>query len=187
MTPAEREKLAKCLDRARKGDRAAFECVVRGHQTAIWHFCLSIMRDPSEADDMTQETFFRAYVSLKNLRDPERFSTWLHEIAANQCRDRLRKLKHAAAPALETATEAETWREPGRGPDEQIEQQDLARRVIGSLLPQYQTILMLREVAGLDYAELAQAMECSIDSVKARLRRARIELEKTYRKYVEET
>lgn len=161
--------------RARKGDREAFARLVEAYQDAVRRLCLSMLRDEGEAEDAAQEAFFKAYCRLKQFRSDGSFKSWVLGIAANHCKDALRARKNApllpgeehdelAARAAQTNVRAE---------EERVEQRQLATVALAQVPANYREILWLREVAGFEYNELARLLSCSLDAVKARLRRAR--------------
>lgn len=161
---------------ARAGDGSAFGELVRRHQARVLGLCAAMLRDPGRAEDAAQDVFLKAYRSLGAFRGESSFATWLHRIAANRCLDLLRAESRREALPLEAA-EAR----PAPSPDS--EGRDLLERALAALPPDYRLILVLREVQGLSYEEAAEAMECSLDSVKARLRRAREALEERLRHF----
>jgi RNA polymerase sigma-70 factor (ECF subfamily) len=132
----------------------------------------------SAADDAAQEVFLKAYDRLKDYRGDSAFSTWLYRVSSNHCLDMLRKESRRRSESLEALTEREGSRierlfaEPD-GAVRSSEDADLVRRVLAELPEDYRLILTLREMEGLEYKELMTALDCSMDSVKAKLQRAR--------------
>lgn len=151
--------------------------------------CASILADPAEAEDAAQEVFFKAYRALGRFRGASLFSTWLYRIAANHCRDLLRKRPPGRTQSWEALLETE-----GRRLEQLLstpsptglahDQSDLVRRVLAQLPDDYRMILLLREIEELSYQELAEVLNCSLDAVKARLRRARAQLEQQLRHFL---
>lgn len=177
------------VERARGGDDAAFAELVRRHHAAIRGLCLSMLDDASEADDAAQDAFLAAHKALARFRGQSAFGSWLYRIAANRCLDRLRrrgreKLSSWDALAEEggEAFEALLGTEPEAALS--LEQKDLVARALARLSPEHRLILTLREVQGLDYQELTEALDCSLDAVKARLRRARQNFEDLLRHFL---
>lgn len=113
--------------------------------------------------------FLKAYRNLNRFRGEASFATWLHRLAANHCLDMLRRDHRRPTQPLEAAS---STTEPGNLIT-LLEDADLIARVLAQLPPDYRLILTLREAQGLSYEEIAQTLECSLDAVKARLRRAR--------------
>jgi RNA polymerase sigma-70 factor, ECF subfamily len=131
--------------------------------------------------------FLKAFESLDGFREDAALSTWLHRIAVNRCLDLLRKRKRLAEQSwdalIEQDGDALAARLEAREPDphQALEDADLAARVLARLPEAQRVALVLRETAGLSYDEIAQALGCSVDSVKARLRRARAEIDQKLR------
>lgn len=159
-------------------DRDAFADLVRAHHPKIYGLCLGMLGDPAAADDAASEAFLAAWKSFDSFKGDSAFGTWLHRIAANKCLDALRRAGRRSEDSLDAILEAggprsEAVQAGGAGPEPAAEAADLAGRVLGSLSDEYRLILTLREVSGLSYEEIMAVMDCSLDSVKARLRRAR--------------
>jgi RNA polymerase sigma-70 factor, ECF subfamily len=163
------------------GDSRAYEPLVRRHHQRVLALCLSLLKNPSEAEDAAQDSFLKAYRSLSSFRGDSEFSTWIYRIAYRTCLDALRKRSREKSESWDALVEVRGeeiqclfMSQPG--PERALENKNLVERVLSTLLPDYRRILVLREVYGFSYEEIAAAMECSLDSVKARLRRARLDL-----------
>lgn len=159
---------------------------MRRHHAAVLSLCLSALGERSAADDAAQETFLKAYRGLGRFAGNSSFSTWLYRIASNHCLDLLRRKARERTESLDAIVEKEgealkrlLSAGPGTGPAE--EDSDLVRRVLDQLDPDYRLILTLREVSGLSYEELSEALDCTLDAVKARLQRARRRFEEILR------
>ena len=163
---------------AAAGDAGAFEELVRRHAPRVRALCLSMLRDEAEADDAAQEAFLKAWRKLSSFGGESSFATWLHRIAANQCLDALRVRARRRSEPLEAAPEPAS---PSGAAA--LEAADLAARLLAALPEDQRLALTLRELQGLSYEEIAAVMECSLDSVKARLRRARRTLEDAARHF----
>lgn len=178
------------VERVRGGDEDAFAELVRRHHGAIHGLCLS-MAGPAEADDAAQDAFLKAYRSLSKFRGDSAFGSWLYRVAANVCLDRLRRRKREKSDSWE-ALLAERGGDVERlipaAPDQSaaLEDQDLVRRVLDLLPEDHRLILTLRETQGLDYKELMAALDCSLDAVKSRLKRARQGFSELARHFLEE-
>ena len=176
------------VQRCRAGSREAFGELVRRHSPAIIGFAASALSDPSQAEDAAQEIFLKAYRSLGEFRGDSAFLTWLRRIAANHCLDLLRSRGRRPAESLDALVEREgdgfrrLLAQGSLGP--RPEDADLVRRALAALPDDHRVILVLREVQGLTYAELTEALECSLDAVKSRLRRARQGLEESLRHFL---
>ncbi len=138
------------------------------------------------ADDAAQEAFLKAYKSLNTFQEASSFSTWLHRIASNCCLDLLRRRTREKTDSLEAlvASQGDGIHSLVRSLENEEsswESADLIQRVLGQLPDDYRLILTLRETQGLSYQEIAETLDCSLDAVKSRLRRARSECEEILR------
>jgi RNA polymerase sigma-70 factor (ECF subfamily) len=169
---------AELAARVRSGRREDFAELVRRHHPAVLSLCRSMLGSEDSAQEAAQEAFLKAYFRLEAFRGESAFPTWVHRIAYNLCIDALRRRSRLEEESLDALLESGgprldallRGREP---PGDPAGDADLVDRVLGRLSEDYRLILTLREVLGLDYRELAEAMGCSLDSAKARLRRAR--------------
>jgi RNA polymerase sigma-70 factor (ECF subfamily) len=183
MRPVEpRPDEANLLARVRKGDLAAFNLLVEHYQTAIFNLCLRMLGTPQAAEDATQETFLAAYRHLDKFRGGS-FRSWLFRITANACYDELRRRKARAASSLdETAGEGERrFDAPDTSPSptdraEQAELRDVLARALAAIPADQRLAVTLSDVQGLDYAEIAEVMQCSLGTVKSRIARGRVRL-----------
>ncbi len=160
-------------------DDAEFEGLVRAHAPRVRALCASVLQDATEADDAAQDAFLKAHRSLSGFTGGSTFATWVHRIAVNVCLDRLRAAARRRADSLEALSERDAaslrvLTEPSAAGA--LEDRDLAERLLSRLTPEGRLAFTLCERDGLSYAEIAQAMSCSVDSVKARIKRARAEL-----------
>lgn len=165
------------------GDRNAYAEIVRKYEGRVRGYCLTMLSDPAQADDAAQEIFIKAYQKLDQYRAESAFSTWLYRISANHCLDILRKTSRHKTESWEALLEKEGEKievllgsSPKTG--NSLEQQDLITKLLACLSEKSRTMLILREIHGLSYQELAETLECSLDAVKARLKRARQEIQK---------
>jgi len=163
--------------RACQGDTEAFDRLVARYYRRVYTLCLSLLEDPDEAEEATQEAFWRAYRNLKRYDPSRSFRTWLLSIAAHHAIDRLRR-RRARAPWSE-ALPAETLT-----PEEHLlaqEERERIRRLVGQLPPLERALILLRYWEGASYREMAQALRLSESAVKSRLFRARRALAQAYR------
>lgn len=166
--------------RAAGGDDGAFAELVRRHAPRVRALCSATLRNEAEAEDAAQETFLKAHRSLGRFSGEASFGTWLHRIAVNHCLDLLRAEGRRRSESLDALFEADAavlgsvLAEPSSA--QALEDRDTVQRLLARLNPEQRLALTLRETEGLSYEEIAEAMSCSLDSVKARLKRARAEL-----------
>jgi RNA polymerase sigma-70 factor (ECF subfamily) len=171
------------------GRGEAYADLVRKYQGRILQLCESMLSDTYEAEDAAQEIFIKAYQSLKNFRGASSFSTYLYRIAANYCRDLLREKSRRKTESWEALLEKaddRLMRLLSAPPDANLMREDaeIIERVLSLLSPEYRMVLTLREIQELRYQEIAEVMHCSLDSVKARLRRARLDFEEKLRHFL---
>jgi len=155
------------------GDHEAFAGLVARHQRKVLGFCLSMLVNPQTAEDAAQEIFTKAFTALPQFRGGAAFSTWLYRIAYNHCCNIRAKDTRTRQESLDSMAESErdkvlSAQVPGAEPAET----DLSAMALGELPAEYRAVLALR-LEGESYAAIAAALGTSVDSVKARLRRAR--------------
>ncbi len=172
----ERALIQRCI----AGDAAAFEPLVEKYRQRVWRLAYQVLHDREEAWDVAQEAFVRAFHSLPSFRGQSAFYTWLFRITVNVATDRHRQRgARARAFGPERVTEEEWARstpDPGRGPDQEAaraEQRERIRRALDALPPKARTIIMLSDVEGLSYREIAEVLNCPIGTVMSRLHNAR--------------
>ena len=158
----------------------AFEPLVEKYRQRVWRLAYQVLHDREEAWDVAQEAFVRAFHSLSTFRGQSAFYTWLFRITVNVATDRHRQRgAQARAFGPERVTEEEWTRsmpDPGRGPDQEAtraEQRERIRRALDALPPKARTIIMLSDVEGLSYREIAEVLNCPIGTVMSRLHNAR--------------
>ena len=178
------------VSRVRDGERDAFAGLIRAHHAWVLGLCAVTLGDRALAEDAAQEVFLKAYRALPGFRGGSSFSTWLHRIAANHCLDLLRSRSRRKTESWDELLENEgerIHRLLAAPPDQERarEDADLIQRVLSCLPPKYRMALTLREVQGLTYQEIAETMECTIDSVKARLKRARRDFKERMRHHLD--
>lgn len=165
------------------GNLDDFAPLVRRHQDRVYGLCLSMTRHATEADDLAQEIFLKAYRSLSEFRFESSFSTWLYRVTYRHCLDFLKSRKRRPSQSLDAMIEDRGEGLWGEGPWDEGPVGDLsfdhhaqtqwARQLLDSLDPKERLVLTLREIQGLSYEELAGALKISLEAVKSRLRRAR--------------
>jgi RNA polymerase sigma-70 factor (ECF subfamily) len=150
------------------------------HYARILRYVRSVVRDPGEAEDLTQETFLRAYRRRDSLRDPDAVLPWLYSIATHVCLDRLRQ-RTRQAPA-QSGLDPEVMSPPDRAPSAElrVEQEDMSSCVqayVRDLSDSYRAVLLMHDVQGVTAREIAELLGDSTGSVKIRLHRARKQLQ----------
>ena len=166
--------------RAQRGDLSAFNELVVEHQSLVYNICYRMLGQAQAAEDATQEAFVSAWRNIATFRG-ETFRPWLLRIAANLARDELRRRGRRPSTSLDIALEAgmpdPADNEPS--PDESALTSELRGRLQALLLqlPEDQrTAIVLCDVEGLDYTEIATVMQTSLGTVKSRIARARLKM-----------
>ncbi len=167
---------------AQKGDVRAFNQLVLLYQSLAYNVAYRILDDAEAAADATQDAFFSAYRAMPRFRGGS-FRAWLLRIVNNACYDQLRKKKRRPTQSLDDlpmeADHTAYLRDPAERPDEYAERQELNRLLqaaIRRLPPDQRIVLVLSDVQGLNYREIAQATGLALGTVKSRLSRARAKL-----------
>ena len=161
------------------GDRDAFEALVRRHQTRIVNYATAIVRDPADAEDVAQETFVRAWRSLTRFRGDSSFKTWLYAIATNAARTglerRARRNRLEDESLDDEAAPLAAGDVPAGGPDAEaaLVRRESIDRALAALPPDLRAAVVLRDVEGLDYKEIAAATGAPMGTVESRIFRAR--------------
>jgi len=177
------------LKRASRGDEAAFEALIAPHMDTTYRLCLRLMGNEQDAADMTQEALVRAWRSLSTYKAQARFSTWLYRIAHNVCLDELRKRKNRQTESLQALREsgfdpADKAETPERAAESRDTRTQLAR-AIQSLNEEHRAAILLRDVHGLSYDEIASVLDVNLNTVKSRIARARANLRSILEKEAE--
>jgi len=175
--------------RVQNGEKAAFDILVRKYEHKLANVISRYIRDPSEVLDVSQEAFIKAYRALPNFRGESAFYTWLYRIAINTAKNHLVAAGRRPPKDDIDAQEAEQF-EAGSGlkeyatPERLILSNELAVTIqdaIDELPEELRVAIVLRELEGLSYEEIASAMECPIGTVRSRIFRARDAIEKRIR------
>ncbi|HUB93907.1 MAG TPA: sigma-70 family RNA polymerase sigma factor [Verrucomicrobiae bacterium] len=156
------------------GDTGAYGKLVDRYKTAIYHHCFAIVRDEDAAEDMAQETFITAYYQLKKYKSQYRFSTWLFKISTNKCLNSIRG-KSKPVPLETDAFDALSSDESS--PYHNALAHEL-HDAVEHLRPKYRAAISLYYWQGLEYADVAVAMNAPLNSVRVWLLRAKSELRK---------
>jgi RNA polymerase sigma-70 factor (ECF subfamily) len=161
------------IARVLAGDPNLFGELVTRHQGRVYRVCLGVLNDPQEAEEAAQDAFVRAYRALASFRGDAAFTTWLTRIAINTSRSRLRRIKLHRFFSLDALREKGSFAEPIAPPDDPNAP---ARALLASLSMGDREIILLKEVEGLDYKEIAVILNLTVEGVRGRLKRARMRL-----------
>jgi RNA polymerase sigma factor (sigma-70 family) len=168
---------------AQKGKVDAFNELVLAYQSQVYNLAYRIMGDPASAEDATQETFIAAYQTLDRFRGGS-FKSYLLRIVSNRCYDELRRRKRRPATSFDDFGDVDEDANPalvngGEKPEEYTQRQEMAHVLqagIDTLPADQRVTLVLSDVQGMSYQEIAETMEVSLGTVKSRLARARSKL-----------
>ena len=165
------------LDRLRRGDPAAFESLVIAHQHRVFGVALRMLGNRADAEEAAQEVFLRVHRAIPGFRGDAKLSTWLYAIAARLCLSRLgeahRRLVRADEAALARVPDPEA--DPARHLEED-EREAALRRAITELSDDRRMVVVLRDLEGLSYEEIAEILGLELGTVRSRLHRARLDL-----------
>ena len=163
------------LRKAQKGDERAFNLIVRAYQVPVFNYVLRLVGDRALAEDLTQEVFLRVYQGLPKFSLRSKFTTWLFQVTKNRVLDELRasERRPRALVALEDIPPLEVV----DAPFERLEAIDAVWRAVGGLSVDLKMALLLRDIVGLSYTEIADSLEVTLATVKWRIYKAREEVQ----------
>ncbi|HXW55586.1 MAG TPA: sigma-70 family RNA polymerase sigma factor [Candidatus Cybelea sp.] len=177
---------------AQGGSEAAFEELVRRHQQRVFALVNGILRRREDVEDVAQQVFLKAFVSLRRFDQRSAFSTWLYKISVNECWDYLRKKKVRPLVYESDLSDEQVSRldgivsrgRPAEAPSDRAEARDLLDRMLATLPDQDRQLLLLKEVEGFSVEELAEILDLNVNTVKVRLFRARGRIMDHYRRRI---
>ncbi len=182
--PLNKNIVAELIKRSQRGDSRTFEGLVNLYQGRVFGLCLKLTGNRDDAEDLAQEVFIRAFHSLKGFRLEADFGTWLHRIAVNMWLNIKKKNSRVILVSLDepiSTEDGEVIREmadPGASGDplaslEETEFRGLVRKALDQLTQEHKSVLVLRDMEGYSYEEIAEITQCSLGTVKSRINRAR--------------
>lgn len=177
------------IKRAQQGDRRAFDLLVKKYQNRIVQLINRYVKDPAEALDIAQETFLKAYRALPSFRGDSAFYTWLYRIAINTAKNHLSARARRPSESEVELSESEQFEMETRLRDEETPEEILmseevaqaVKEAIEALPEELKTAIILRELEGLSYEEIAQVMGCPVGTVRSRIFRAREAIDRRLR------
>lgn len=173
--------------RARDGDQDAFEQLVRDNEKRIYTLALRMTGSREDALDLAQESFFQAWKALPTFQGESSFATWLYRLATNLCLDHLRAQKRRTQSMGPARSLDDEENGPVQVADQQLQPQEAVERSerrralergLAALPDHHRQVLVMRELSGLSYQEIAQVLDLDLGTVKSRIARARLSLRK---------
>jgi RNA polymerase sigma-70 factor (ECF subfamily) len=178
------------IEKVNKGDTSAFETLVQKYESRIYTLCRYMLKSPQDAEDAAQDTFVKAFQGLKHFTPTSTFYTWLYRIAVNTCLDFKRKTSlqsfYFSADArnkLDMVPSKIPSPESAYAAKESIR---ALRTALNSISDKLRVVIVLKEIEGLPYEEIAKILDVSVGTVKSRISRAREELRKIMEKFAEQ-
>lgn len=181
-----KEQQEQLILRCQEGDRQAFMELVQTHQNMVFAILYRMVKERQEVEDLAQEVWVKVYQSIRKLKAPGAFRSWLHRIALNAFRDRMRQKGNHIAFSLDDGYQMDNgdsikleMEAPGLLPEEellQVEWQEKLEAAIMELPYSHRAVIVMREIQGMTYDEIAYAMDISLGTVKSRIARAREKL-----------
>lgn len=175
----------KLVNKAVKGDNSAFEALMEKHMGIIYNIALRMAANQDDAEDMTQEIMIKIFRSLGSFKGNSKFSTWIYRVAVNTCLDELKKKKnkkHLSLDAEISGDDGENQieiKDDSPSPEklaEQNELRDMVAAAVKLLSDEHRAVIVLRDIRGMSYSEIAGILGCSDGTVKSRISRARAQL-----------
>jgi len=174
--------------RAKQGDEASFEALILSCKGKAYNIAYRYMRNEEDALDVMQESFIKIYRHLEKFNEQSQFDTWVYRIVVNACNDMLRKNKNKTIndTIYKNKDSEDVFIEiadKGPRPDEILENKEKSKYILSCLEKtghDHKEILILRDIQGFSYEQIAQILNCSMGTVKSRLSRARLKLKEIY-------
>jgi len=174
-TPFQSSSDVELADRHRYGDGSAFEEVYSRFGPMVYGLCLRMCGDATRAQDLSQEVFVRVFRSLGRFRGRSSLSTWMYRVTLNHCRSRLGRKRLRTEPLDETASDLRLA-DPARDPEDLTVARDTGKLVSQALLQlpsRFREAVILRDIEGLSYREIAKATRVRVGTVRSRIARGR--------------
>jgi RNA polymerase sigma-70 factor (ECF subfamily) len=163
------------LRKAQRGDERAFTLIVRTYETPVYNYVMRLVNDRALAEDLTQEVFLRVFQGLPKFSLRSKFTTWLFQVTKNRVLDELRASERR--PRLTVALDDVPPLEVVDAPMERVEAVDAVWRSVRELNVDLKMALLLRDIVGLSYTEIADSLEITLATVKWRIYKAREEVQ----------
>jgi len=173
---------AELVQECKRGNMSAFEKILDKYEGKIYNMAYRMLGDVQDAEDAAQEAFMKAYASLDGFRGESSFSTWLYRIAKNVCLDEIRRRQRKPVYHLDEPVKTPTGEMQRQLPDDapspdevvvEYEKRTAVEEALKKLTPHHRTAIILRDIQGLSYNEMADILDVKLGTVKSRLYRAR--------------
>jgi len=163
------------------GDLGAFNRLVWRWEKPIYHFIFRMIGEPEAAREISQQTFIRVFKNIKKLKEPEKFRTWIYQIAANLCRDEIRKRQRSNSLSLEKFNEdtdngatlpENLISQPRHAPDiqwGQTEAREIIEQALRKIPEEQRIVIIMKEYQGLKFSEIAEILNQSVNTIKSRM------------------
>ncbi|MBL9043991.1 MAG: sigma-70 family RNA polymerase sigma factor [Myxococcales bacterium] len=186
------------VERCRQGDQRAFRTLVERYQRKVFSLAFGLLKDPDEARDISQEAFLKAHRHIGSFQGTASFYTWLYRITVNLCIDRKRKVGRGSEVELDERLSHRQVGSPADvlsaqklsfNPQRVAQSSELRHRILEALAQlseQHRAVLVLREVEGLSYKEIADSMDCPEGTVMSRLFHARRQMQQLLSDFAED-
>lgn len=166
------------ISAAKSGDFSSFERLYERHRATVYRFAYHMTHSRDEAEDITQETFVRAFQNLHRFRKEAKFTTWVLRITTNLCTDRARMTQRRSALEQQEAAGSLEWMTVGRtvSPIEDLEkerQAQMVRKAVNALPSHHRQVLIMRDFEEREYTEISEILGCTVGGAKLRVLRAR--------------
>lgn len=173
--------------RAQKNDSAAIEALIYAYEKRVYNIAYRFMGNEADAWDMAQESLIKIYKNVASFKSRSSFSSWVYRLTANTCLDGLRKRKKTPLSLDHTIESGASFEDTSAPlPEESAlssERSADIQKAIDSLSSEHKSVIILREISGLSYEEIAESLNISIGTVKSRINRGRAKLKKLLIQY----
>jgi RNA polymerase sigma-70 factor (ECF subfamily) len=181
------------VDRCQRGDMDAYEALVNRYRSKVFSLAQGMLRNEQDAADMAQEAFVRGWLAIRKFKKTASFYTWIYRITHNLCIDFVRQRERRPTASFEEDVDSDASADavvaPSTNPrpSDEARRRELRQQIDAALLelsPEHRAVVQLREFDGMQYADIARAVGCSIGTVMSRLHYARKHLQKLLKEVI---
>ncbi len=163
------------IEKCKNGDIDAFEVLIKKYKETAYNIALKILRNSEDAMDVSQEALIKVYKYMNHFNQRASFSTWLYKIVMNTCLDFIKKNKNKTYSFNEIVDKKDYQHTPEEALDRKIKI-EAVQKAINRLSPNFRNVIILRDIHGFSYDEIANMTNCSLGTVKSRIKRGREQL-----------